>query len=77
VDLFEVAVRELVPCFGVFAFLIVDTQMPLPVFGKSVPSDELILLLGAWLMFTSVVPLVAHHSSVADEALRKLESFAV
>jgi hypothetical protein len=25
-------------------FLIVDTQMPLSVFGKSVPSDELILL---------------------------------
>ena len=39
-DLLEVAVRELISGFRVFALLIVHPQMPLRVFSKSVQTDE-------------------------------------
>ena len=76
-DLLEVAVRELVPGFRVFAFLIVQPQMPLRVLSKSVLADELILLLGRWLVFTPVVPFVPHYLSFVYERFRKLESGVV
>src|ERR1700724_460242 len=51
--------------------------MPLRVFCKSVQADELILLLGRWLVFTPVVPFVPHYLSFAYERFRKLESGVV
>jgi hypothetical protein len=44
VGLFEVTEWNLHRALVSSLFLIVDTQMPLSVFGKSAPSDELILL---------------------------------
>jgi hypothetical protein len=51
--------------------------MPLRVFGKSMQVDELILLLGGWLMFTPIVPFVPHYLSFVDQPFRKLESILV
>jgi hypothetical protein len=45
VDLFEIAVRELIVPFGVFGPRVVDAQIPFPVLFKSMPLDEVILLL--------------------------------
>ena len=45
VDIFEIAIRERIPSFGLAVFPFFDAQMPLPVLIKPVQADELILCL--------------------------------
>jgi hypothetical protein len=73
VDFLEITIRKLVMPFGVVGFLVVDAQIPFPVFFESMLLQEGIFLLRGRLVLAPCVPFVEHESSFADELLGVLE----
>jgi len=57
-NIFEIAIGELIPSFGMLVFLFVNPQIPFTVFIKSVLADKLILLLCGRLVFAPRLPFV-------------------
>src|ERR1700693_5158138 len=76
-DVFEISIGQLVVSLGVLVFFVVDSQMPLAVFGKALALDELILLLRRRLVFAPGIALVEHESSLVDEFFCILECASV
>jgi hypothetical protein len=58
VDFLEVAIRKLVSFSGTFILLVVDSQVPLPVFRVPVRVDELVFLSGGRPFFAPRVSFV-------------------
>ncbi len=77
VNILEITIGELIPSFGVFGLLVVDTQMPFAVFFKSMPLDEGIFLLRGRLVLAPCVPFIEHEFSVIDEFLGVVEGSPV
>ena len=71
-DVLEIAVRKLVPCLRVLCFLVVLTELPLPVLVEPVLLDELVLPPRGGLMLAPVVTLIKHILLILDEPLRML-----
>ncbi|MEA2861677.1 MAG: hypothetical protein QOC72_3716, partial [Methylobacteriaceae bacterium] len=65
-DILEISIRELVPSFGMFGVLVVDTQVPFCVFFKTVLFDEVVFLLRGGPMLAPRIPLVEPKSPLGD-----------
>jgi hypothetical protein len=72
VDLLEIAIGKFVVSLGVLRFLVVDSQMPLAVFGKTVEANEFIFLCRGWPVLAPGIALVEDKSSFADKVLGML-----
>jgi hypothetical protein len=77
VHFLEIAVRELVPSFGLCGLLVVDAQMPLAVVLNSMPLDKIIFLLRGRLVLAPSVPLIEYEFSVVNELLGVVEASPV
>src|SRR3979490_861326 len=66
VDLFEIPIREFVVSFGILRLFVVDSQIPLAVFGKAVEANEFIFLLCGRPMLAPRIALVEYKSSFVD-----------
>src|ERR671918_2616388 len=66
-DVFEIAIRELIPSFGMLVLLFVDPQIPFPVFIEPVQADKLILFVCGGLVFAPRIPSVQDNMPFADE----------
>src|SRR3954468_5447675 len=73
----EVAVRKLVSALRLFAFLLIDPEMPLAVLRDAVLFNELILRGGRRLVLAPVVSLVEHCVAGLDQLLRVRVSLLV
>src|SRR5918999_1894431 len=69
VNLFEIAIGELIMLLGLRILLIVDTQMPFAVFTKTMRADEFIFFLCRRLMLAPCIPVVRYERSPAHEGL--------
>src|ERR1700687_3951015 len=67
VDIFKVPVGEFVMSLGVLGFLVVDSQIPLAIFRKTVEANEFIFLLCGWPVLAPCIALVEYKSSVVDQ----------
>lgn len=73
VDVLEIAVGELIPALVVFVWVIIDAEIPAPVFTEAMRLDVRILLLGRGLMLAPGVPVVDHVVSVFEQAAGLIE----
>ena len=67
VNIFKVPVGEFVVSLGVLGFLVVDSQVPLAIFRKTVEANEFIFLLCGWPVLAPCIALVEYKSSVVDQ----------
>src|ERR1700682_1643626 len=67
VDIFEVPIGKFVVSLGLVRLFVVDTQIPLAVFGKAVEANEFIFLLCGWPVLAPCIALVEYKSSFVDE----------
>ena len=72
VDIVEIPVGKFVMSFGLFGLFVVESQIPLAVFGKTVEADECIFLLCGRPMFAPRSSLVQDDPSFVDELLGML-----
>src|SRR5215216_3556765 len=77
VDVLEIAVRELVPSFGILPPLVVDPQVPLPELTVPMLLDELVLLLCGRLVLAPRISLVYYDVTFLDEPSSVLECSVV
>ena len=62
VNIFKVPVGEFVVSLGVLGFLVVDSQVPLAIFRKTVEANEFIFLLCGWPVLAPCIALVEYKS---------------
>ena len=62
VDIFKFPVGEFVVSLGVLGFLVVDSQIPLAIFRKTVEANEFIFLLCGWPVLAPCIALVEYKS---------------
>src|ERR1700716_2162249 len=67
VNLLEIAIGKFVVSLGVLRLFVVDSQIPLAVFGEPVAADEFIFLLRGRLVLAPCIALVVDKFSFADE----------
>ncbi len=67
VDILEVSIGKFVMSLGLLGLFVVDSQIPLAVFGKAVAADEFILLFCRRPVLAPCVPLVQYKFSVVDQ----------
>ena len=61
-DLFEIPIRKFVVSLSFFRVLVVDSQIPLSVFRKTVEAKEFVFVLGRRPVLTPRIPLVEYKS---------------
>jgi hypothetical protein len=67
VDFLEIPIGKFVVSLGLLRLFVVDSQIPLAVFGKPVAADEFIFLLRGRLVLAPCISLVEYESSFVDE----------
>src|SRR5882757_5270419 len=67
VDTFEIPIGKFVVSLGVLRFLVVDSQIPLAVFGKTVKANEFVFLRCGRPVLAPCIALVEDKSSFADK----------
>src|SRR4030088_3359776 len=72
VDVFEISIGKLVMSLGILRLFVVDSQIPLAVFGKAVEANEFIFLLCGRPVLAPCIALVEYKSSLVDELLGML-----
>src|SRR3982074_476021 len=77
VHLLEISVRKFVVLLRIFGFLVVDSQMPLPIFAEPVGVDKLVFFLSGWLVLAPCVSFVHYDFSFADKFFGILECIPV
>jgi hypothetical protein len=77
VDVPEVSVGKFISSFGILGSLVINSQMPFPVFFDPMAFDKVILLLRGWLVFAPRISLVKDKPSIIDELFRMIECFPI
>src|SRR3981189_3941721 len=72
VDIFEIPIGKFVVSLGLVRLFVVDSQIPLAVFGKAVEANEFIFLQCGRPVLAPPIPLVEYKSSFVDELLGML-----
>src|SRR5882762_8430273 len=67
VNLLEIPIGEFIVSLGVLRLFVVDSQIPLAIFGEPVAADEFIFLLRGRLVLAPCIALVVDKCSFADE----------
>src|SRR4051812_41517327 len=65
-DIVEIPIGKFVASLGAFSFFVVESQIPLAVFGKTVDSNEFIFLLRGWPVLAPCISLIEDKSSFVD-----------
>jgi hypothetical protein len=63
-DLLEIPIGKFIVSLGVFRLFVIDSQIPLAVFGKAVEANEFIFLLRGRLVLAPCISLVEYKSSL-------------
>ena len=66
-DLLEIPIGEFIVSLGVLGLFVVDSQIPLAVFGKAVEANEFIFLLRRRAVLAPCISLVEYKFSFVDE----------
>jgi hypothetical protein len=77
VDIFEIPIGKFVASLGLFGLFVVDSKIPLAVFGKAVEANEFIFLLWGRPVLTPCITLVEYKSSSVDGLFGMLKCPAV
>src|SRR6202048_4106055 len=77
VDIFEIPIGKFVVSLGLVRLFVVDTQIPLAVFGKAVEANEFIFLLCGRPVLAPCIALVEYKSSFVDEMFGMLVGSSV
>ena len=67
VDIVEIPIGKFVVSFGILRPLVVDSQMPFSVLGKTMEANEFIFLLRRRTVLAPCISLVEYRFSFADE----------
>jgi len=65
-DIFEIAEWKLESRLAVLSMRRIDPEMPLRIFSEAVTVNEIILLLGSWMMISPLVFLIHDYVPVSD-----------
>src|SRR5258706_15059384 len=68
-DIFKIAIGELIMSFRILAAFIIYPQIPSPIFSHSVPLDKFILLLRGRSVFAPRIPLVEYELALLNKSL--------
>src|SRR5712671_2558908 len=68
-DIFKIAIGELIMSFRILPAFIIYPQIPSPIFSHSVPLDKFILLLRGRSVFAPRIPLVEYELALLDKSL--------
>src|ERR1700730_6395878 len=77
VDIVEISIGKLVVSFGILRPLVVDSQMPFSVLGKTMEANEFIFLLCGRPVLTPCIALVEYRFAFVDELFGMLISSSV